>query len=82
MSKPTHMSKPTIYQEIISYERLRLVGFDLRGLPVYVSTACTHVVYACSKQELKKRVTEWRAYLASDTYIFHRHPRKYVEVVG
>lgn len=74
------MSK--IYIEKIIYERRRLIGFDLRGLGIYITETASHTVYACSKQELKKRVTEWRAYLTCDTYVLRRHPRKYVEVIG
>lgn len=80
MNKPRVNNK--ILSHIITYERSRLIGFDMRGMPLYEVIKSTHVVYACSEKELKKRVTEWQTYLTSDTYIFHRHPRKYVEVVG
>lgn len=70
-----------LFSETITYERSRLIGFDLRGIGIYQTVTCYHTVYACSQKELKKRVTEWRAYLATDTYVLHRHPRKYVEVI-
>lgn len=70
-----------IYHEIITYTQHRLIGFDLRGLPIYILTPRQHTVYACSRDELKKRIREWRSYLENDLYVCHRHPRTSVQVL-
>lgn len=71
-----------ILKETIAYTQRKIVGFDLRGIPIYLATTQYYTVYACSPEELKKRVREWQIYLNNDTYVCHRHPRKYVEVMG
>ena len=71
-----------IYHKTINYTYHKIIGFDLRGIPIYLETTQQYTVYGCSLEELEKRVKEWHIYFnQNDKYVCHRHPRKTASVM-
>ena len=65
----------------IKYSHKKLVNFDIRGMPIYEEVIQSYTIYACSSDELKKRIKQYECYLQScNKYVYHRHPKSFVWV--